>query len=106
MMYRAALLRDLHALEPVRKTFHDIFLKEAFGRNAPMVTLHRDRPPSQVRQHVGRNHLVVCGEFTLGDPVIREHQLLRMRDHAVSRTTSRAVLSSRMPRNRPWRSFP
>src|SRR3954471_14100619 len=59
-----------------------------------------------MRQHVRRNHFVVGGEFALGDSVIGKHHLLGVGDHDRSRTTSRAVLSSRKPMKRPCRSFP
>ena len=53
-----------------------------------------------------RDRFVVGGQLALGDPVVREQDLLRMRDHDASRTTSRAALSVRTPRNREWRSLP
>src|SRR4051812_21228303 len=95
MMYGAAFLWDFDPLQPLGKAFFHIFLEEAVSTDAAMVSLHRDGPPAYVRQHIRRNELVIRREFALGDPVLREHQLLRMRNHGTSRTTSRAALSSR-----------
>ena len=64
------------------------------------ISLHRDGTAADVRQHDRRDRLVVRGELALGDAVVREQHLLGVRDHGISRTTSRADLSVRTPSNR------
>src|SRR5215472_13039820 len=71
-----------------------------------MESFHSDGSPTNVRQHHGSNHLVVRGEFALGNAVVGEQNFLGMCDQRASRTTSRTALSLRMPRNRGCRSLP
>src|SRR3954452_8871636 len=98
MMYGAALLGNFRTLQPVRETLLHVFLKEACLGDTAMISLHSDRPCLYMREHVRFDEIVVVREFAFGDPVIGEHQLVRMCDHGASRTTSRADLSSRKPR--------
>ena len=49
----AVFLRDLDALQPIRKTLRDVLLPEALLADARRIALHRHRPPAQVRQHEG-----------------------------------------------------
>ena len=51
MMYGPSLLRNLDAIQPLGKTLRDIFLKETLFADAPMVSLHGDWAPADVRQH-------------------------------------------------------
>src|SRR5215472_2076361 len=106
MVHRATLLRDFDTLQPGWKAFRHILLEKTFAPDAAMVSLHRDRTSTEMWQHVWRNRFVIGCEFTLGDPILGEQQLFRMRDHEVYRTTSRGSLSSRIPRKRPCRNFP
>src|SRR5262245_14402481 len=106
MMDHAILLRNLDALQPIRKPSRDVLLKEPLLTDAGRKPFHRDRPENDMRQHQGRNHFVVGGKFAFGNPVIGKQDLLGVRDHHVSLTTSRADLSWRMPTSRGWRNFP
>src|SRR5262249_36499172 len=102
----AAPLRDLDTLEPVGAALADILLPEALRADAARVALERDWTAPDVGQHRGSDRLVVRGQLALGDPVVGEEHLLRVRYHAFSLTTSRAALSTRIPSSRGWRSFP
>ena len=93
MVDGAVLLRHLDALEPGREALRHVLLQEPLLADAGGIALHRDRPAAEVRQHHRRDRLVVGGQLALGDAVVREQHLLGMRDHGVSRTTSRAALS-------------
>src|SRR5262245_2647528 len=106
MMDDPVFFWNLDSFEPVRKSFRDILLPEPFLANPRRVPLHRHRPPAQMRQHDGRDRLVVRSELALRDAVFGEEDLVWMRDHRDSRTTSRADLSKRTPSSRGWRSFP
>jgi hypothetical protein len=57
----------------------DVLLPESLLADAGRIPLHRDRPPGQVRQHDGGHRLVVGGQVALGDPVLREENLLGVR---------------------------
>src|SRR5262249_10206454 len=105
MVYRPALFLYLDALQPFREAFRNVLLKESLLGDSTVEPLHGDGPTTNVRQHGGRNHLVIRREFTLRNAVIREQHLFGMRDQCASRTTSRAVLLC-MPRNRGCRSLP
>src|SRR5919198_53841 len=77
-----------------------------------------------MREHSWGDALVVIDELALRDPVAWKEHLVRPRDlndaasraqrlgpgrrahFERSRTTSRAALSLRRPRNRGWRNFP
>src|SRR5580765_7533760 len=104
MMDRAVLLLDRYALEPVWKSLRDVLLPEALSPDPRRISLHRQRTTAQVRQHERGDRFVVRRQLALGDPIVREEHLLRMRDHAVSRMTSRAALSCRTRSRRGWRS--
>src|SRR5262245_21081730 len=90
MVHDAASLGDLDSLQPFRKTFRDVLLQKSFFTDARRIAFHRYGTAHDMRQHRGRHHFVVSGEFALRNPVIREHDLLRMRDHHLLRTTSGA----------------
>ena len=94
------LLRNLDPFEPRRKSARYVLLPEPFPADAGGISLHRDRPPADVRQHDRRDRLVIRRELALGDPVVGKQNLFRMRDHPISLTTSRAALSVRTPRRR------
>src|SRR5678815_1361805 len=81
MMNGPVFLRHLNAFEPFGKALDHILLKKPWCSDATVISLHRDRPPSQVWQHHGRDHLVIRGKFAFRDPVFREKNLVRMRDH-------------------------
>src|SRR5690242_11756974 len=108
MMYDAILLRDLHALEPRRESLHDVLLEKSLLADTAVKPLHGYRAPRDVWQHHGRDHLVILRQLALGDAVVGEEHLLRVRDHALSpsRTTSRALLSGLRPMRRECRSLP
>src|SRR5204863_5792725 len=105
-VHRAALLLHFDALQPLGETFRDIFLKKSLLSDSAMETFHGNGAPTNVGQHHGGNQLVVRGEFALGNAVVGEQNFVGMRDQRASRTTSRAALSLRMPRNRGCRSLP
>ena len=84
MVHGAALLRHLDALQPLGEALRDVLLQEALLADAARIALHRDRTAADVRQHDRRDRLVVGGELALGDAIVREQHLLRMRDHVVS----------------------
>src|ERR1051326_488224 len=102
----AVLLRNLDALQPIRKALRDIFLDKTFLTDARGETLHRHRPLNDMRQHHACNHFVVRREVSLGNSVIRKQNLFSMRDHNVSLTTCRGDLSLRIPNSLGWRSLP
>src|SRR5215216_1863637 len=95
-MARAAVLWHLNTFEPLRKSLRHVFLKEAGRADAAVITLHRNRPPAQVRQHQRRNHLVVRRQLAFRNSLTRKQDFVRMRDHLGSTTASR----------RGWRSLP
>src|SRR5436190_21964358 len=95
MMHAPAFFRNLDALQPLRESLCNVLLKEARLADAAVEALHRYRPAAKMRQHEWRDRLVIRGELALGDSVVREEHLFRVRDHGVSRTTSRAALSVR-----------
>src|SRR5215471_703486 len=106
MMHRAALLRHCDAMQPFGETLRHVLLKESLLSDAALKALHRDGAAANVRQHYRRDHLVICRELALGDPVVQEQHLFGMRDQRASRTTSGADLSLQRPRNRGCRSLP
>lgn len=106
MMHGSAFFRNFDTGKPVGESLRDLLLEETRLSNASVIPFHRDRPAADVRHHEGRDRFVIGGEFTFRDSVGREKHLLRMCDQAVSRTTSRAGLSVRSGKIRPWRSFP
>ena len=106
MVHDAVLLGNLDALQPFRKPFRHILLNKSLLADAGRKAFHRDGTTNDVRQHHGRDHLVVSGEFAFRNPVIREQHLFGMGDHHVSLTTSRGDLSYRTPSSRGWRSLP
>src|SRR6187399_1834900 len=73
-----------------------------------MEALHRDGSAAEMRQHDGRDRLVVGGELPLGDAVVREEDFLGMRDrdHEGGLVTSWGDRSVRMPNKRECRSLP
>ena len=93
MVHDAVFLRDLDTLQPFRKSFRHILLNKSLLTDAGRKAFHRDGTTNNMRQHHGRNHLVVSGEFAFRDPVIGEQHFFGMGDHHVSRTTSRGDLS-------------
>ena len=100
MMNRAVLLRHLDALQPRGEPLRHVFLDEPLVPDAGGVALHGDRAPLDVRQHDRRDGLVIRCHRALCDPIVGEQHLLGMRDHARSLTTSRALLSVRIPSSR------
>src|SRR5688572_4721169 len=90
------LLRDLDALEPLRESFRYILLNESLSCDAGGIAFHRDRAADDMRQHHRRDHLVIAGKFTFCDASVWKQDFVRMCDHHVSLTTSRADLSSRI----------
>src|SRR6266446_1755088 len=109
VMDDAILLRDFDALEPLRKTFRDVFLPEPLLADPRRVTFHRDRPPAQVRQDDGRHGVVVRRKIAFSDPVVGEQYLLGMCDHGCFFVTSRACsisFSGRTPSSRGCLSLP
>src|SRR5262245_19079482 len=99
MVGEANLLWFWQPFEPIGKSFRDILLPESFASDARWISLHRDRPAPQVRQHHRGDGFVVRRHVALADPVIWKEHLFRVRDHDGSRTTSRGLLSARMPRS-------
>src|SRR5688500_13157119 len=93
----AAVFRHLDAFEPLGKTFHHVFLKEARRTDAAVITFHRDRPSPQVRQHHGCDRLVIRREFAFRDLVAGKQDLFRVGDHFGYCTTAN---------KRGWRSLP
>src|SRR6185295_8026920 len=109
VMDDAILLRDFDALEPLRKTFRDVFLPEPLLADARRVAFHRDRPPAQVRQDDGRHGVVVRRKIALGNPVVREQYLLGMRGKGCRFVRFHLAclmsLPGRTPSSRGWRSL-
>src|SRR5688572_1060039 len=105
MIHRAALLRHRDAHQPVGKAFRDILLPKTLRPDAAGISLHRDRTGAHVREHHGRDRLVISGDLALGDAVVWKQHLFGVSDH-VSRTTSRGALSKQTPTRRGWRSLP
>src|SRR5688572_5941704 len=97
MVHDAVFFRNLDALQPGRKALGDVLLPESLGADAGGIPFHREWPPAQMWQDHRRHCLVVRRHVSLGDPVVGEQHLLRMRDHACSLTTSCAFLSKRTP---------
>src|SRR5262249_39732239 len=83
-----------------------VLLEKSLLADATMIPFHRDGTAADMWQHERRDGLVIRGELALGDPVVREQDLVRMRNHDISRTTSRADLSVRRPSKRECRSLP
>src|SRR5687768_11033971 len=81
MMDRATMLRHLDALEPLRESFRYVLLEEPLRPDATMITLHRYRAATQMRQHDWRNRLVIRGKFAFRDPFTGKQNLFRMSDH-------------------------
>ena len=100
------LLGNLDASQPVREPFLHILLNETLFPNAGGIPFHRDGTIRNVRQHHGRDRLVVVGKFTFCDAVVRKQDFVGMGDDHVSLTTARADLSLRMAINRGCRSLP
>src|SRR5262249_30865737 len=94
MMNGAVLLRRLDALQPGGESLRDILLPEALLPDTRRIPLHRHRPSFDVRQHDRRDRVVVRGESSFRDAVLREEHFLRVRNHE---TTSM---------RRGWRSLP
>src|SRR3989441_12533841 len=106
MMHDAVFLGDFDPLQPFRKPFRHVFLEKSLFGDAGRKAFHGDGTANDMRQHDGRNHLVISGKVAFCNPVIREQDLFGMGDHHVSLTTSRGDLSWRMPTSREWRSLP
>jgi hypothetical protein len=77
----AVFLRHFDALQPLRKALGDVLLPEPLLADSRRIPLHRHRPAAQVRQHHRRDRLVIGSELSLGDAVIGEEHLVRVRDH-------------------------
>src|SRR5262249_10266628 len=105
MVDDAVFLGHFNTLQPIRESFRYILLKKSFLVDAGREAFHRDRAANDMRQHQGRDHLVIGGEFSFRNAVVGEQDFFRMRYHHVSRTTSRGDLSCRMPSSRGWRSL-
>ena len=93
MVHDAVFLRNLDTLQPFWKSFRHVLLEKSFFTDAGRKAFHGDGTANDMRQHHGRNPLVISGEFAFRNPVIREQDLFGMRDHHVSLTTSRGDLS-------------
>src|SRR3954462_674900 len=106
MMHDAILLQHFDALQPGRKSLRHVLLPEPFRADTRGISLHGERPPAQVRQHHRRDRFVISGQLALGDPVVREQNLVGVGNHWSSRTTSRGTLSNRTPVSRGCRSLP
>src|SRR5688500_456288 len=85
MVDSAAVFRNFNSLEPLRKTFRDVLLKEAGHADAAVITFHRNRPSSQVRQYHRRDRFVIRGEIAFRDAVVGKEHFVRMRDHLIPR---------------------
>jgi hypothetical protein len=98
----AAALLHLHPADPAGVVLGHVLLEEALAADAVGKALQAQRPVADVRQHPLRHRLVVVGQIGLGHAVVREQQLVGVRDLDAqagrSLTTSRAGLSSRRPR--------
>ena len=121
-----ALASDRHVPDQVGQAAHGMPLEEALGADAVRRAEQRDRPAGDMRQQARGNRLVVGGQVTLGDALLRPEQLVRVAqpdagDNAArpvalrgaggaspgrGTPTSAAGLSSRMPLKLAWRSSP
>ena len=63
------------------KPFDDVLLQEALRADAAGKALHGDGTAAMCGSMTRRDRLVVGGELALRDAVVREQQLLGMRDH-------------------------
>src|SRR5690606_22602754 len=90
MLHNAAFLRNGRALEP-RGTLLQVFLEETLFADPAVIPLHRDRASANVGKHSLRDGLVVLGELTLGDAVIRKQHLVRVGDVDDAHETSTSL---------------
>ena len=81
MVHDAILLRHLHALQPLGVAAGDVLLPEPLPSDAGGVALHGDGPALKVGEHHRGDGLVVGRELALGDAVLGEEDLVRVRDH-------------------------
>src|SRR5919112_4899441 len=108
MMNGAVLLGHLDALQPLGKTLRHVLLEKPRLRDAGVIALHRDGTRPDVREHHGRDRLVVRREVALGDGRLRslwrEQYFVGMADLDDRLRVARAHV--RTSSRREWRSLP
>ena len=82
LLARRLARRDEGAVgrDPVRHVRRRVFLEEPPGLDPVGPAHHRERAVLQVRDEDGRNRAVVLDQLALGDPFLREEDLVEVRE--------------------------